>query len=150
MFAATVYAQCPICIVTVGGGMLIAKKLGVDDLLVSVWISALNVAISFWLATKFKNKFLKNGHIVTAILLASTLIYFQISGQLGHPGNRLLGIDKIVFGQILGTLSMMVANHSYQAIKKKLGRTPFPYAKVVFPFGTVLAVSLIFKFLFRL
>jgi hypothetical protein len=150
MLAATVYAQCPICIVTVGGGMLIAKKLGVDDLLVSVWISALNATISFWLATKFKNKFLKNGHIITAILLASTLIYFQISGQLGHPANRLLGIDKIVFGQILGTLSMMVANHSYQAIKKKLGRTPFPYAKIVFPFGTVLTVSLIFKFLFRL
>jgi len=150
MFAVTAYAQCPICIVTVGGGMLLAKKLGVDDLLVSVWISALNVTISFWLATKFKNKFLKNGHIITAILLASTLIYFQISGQLGHSGNRLFGIDKIVFGQILGTLSMMIANHSYQAIKKKIGHTPFPYAKVVFPFGTVLAVTLIFKLLFRL
>lgn len=151
MFLVTpAYAQCPICIVTVGGGMLIAQKLGIDALLVSVWISALNVAVSFWLATKFKNKFLKNGHILTAILLATTLIYFQTTGQLGHPQNRLLGIDKIIFGQLLGTFAMMIANHSYQAIKTKLGHTPFPYAKVVFPFGLVLAVTLAFKFIFKL
>jgi len=150
MFAEITYAQCPICIVTVGGGMLIAKKLGVDDLLVSIWISALNAAISFWLATKFTNKFLKNGHILTAILLATTLIYFQISGQLGHLNNRLLGIDKIIFGQILGIIAMMIGNHFYYTVKAKLGRTPFLYAKVVFPVGMVLAITLIFKFLFRL
>ena len=150
MFAAPAYAQCPICIVTVGGGMLIAKKLGIDDLLVSIWISALNVAISFWLATKLKNKFLRNGHILTSILLATTLVYFQFTGQLGHPGNRLLGIDKVVFGQILGVIAMMVANHSYQAIKKRLGHTPFPYAKVAFPLGLVLLVTFLFKIIFNL
>jgi hypothetical protein len=157
MFAAPAYAQCPICIVTVGGGMLLAKKLGVDDLLVSIWISALNVAISFWLATKFsesafggKNKFLKNGHLLTAILLATTLVYFQISGQLGHPANRLFGIDKIIFGQLLGVLAMMIGNHSYWAIKKKLGHTPFPYAKVVFPVGSVLLITIFFKTIFHL
>jgi hypothetical protein len=151
MFLVTpAYAQCPICIVTVGGGMLLAKELGIDDLLVSIWISALNVAISFWLATRFKNKFLKNGYILTAILLSTTLIYFQATGQLGHPQNRLLGIDKIIFGQLLGTITMMAANHSYQAIKTRLGHTPFPYAKVVFPLGAVLTVTLIFKLLFRL
>lgn len=145
-----VFAQCPLCIVTVGGGMLLAKKLGVDDLLVSIWISALNVAFSFWLATKFKNKFLQNGHLLTAILLAATLVYFQVTGQLGHPSNRLLGIDKILFGQLLGVFAMMIGNHSYWAIKKKLGAPPFPYAKVIFPSGMVLVVTLIFKFLFRL
>jgi hypothetical protein len=150
MFAAPAYAQCPICIVTVGGGMLIAKKLGIDDLLVSIWISALNVAVSFWLATKFKNKILKNGHFLSAILLATTLVYFQMSGQLGHSANKLLGIDKVVFGQVLGTFAMMIANHSYLAVKKKLGRAPFPYAKVAFPLGIVLAVTLIFKLFFRL
>ena len=150
MFVTPAYAQCPICIVTVGGGMLIAKKLGIDDLLVSIWISALNVAIAFWLATKFKNKFLKNGYIVTAILLATTLIYFQTTGQLGHLTNRFFGVDKVIFGQILGTLVMLLANYVYQAVKTKLGRAPFPYAKVAFPLGSVLLITLIFKLLFRL
>jgi len=150
MFTQVAYAQCPLCIVTVGGGMLIAQKLGIDDLLVSIWISALNVAISFWLASKFKNKFLKNGYLITAILLASTLVYFQVSGQLGHLGNRFFGIDKIIFGQLLGTIVMIAANSYYQFVKEKLGRAPFPYAKVILPLGSVLMITLIFKLLFRL
>ena len=56
-FITPAYAQCPVCIITVGGGMLLAKKLGVDDLLVSIWISALNTAIAFWLAPKLKIKY---------------------------------------------------------------------------------------------
>jgi hypothetical protein len=150
MFATPAYAQCPICIVTVGGGMLIAKKLGVDDLLVSIWISALNTAISFWLATKFNNKFLKNGHLLTIILFATTIAYFQFTGQVGHPSNRLLGIDKIIFGQTLGMIVMMIANHSYLKLKTKLGHTPFPYAKVVFPLASVLIFTLAFKIFFKL
>lgn len=150
MFAQVAYAQCPLCIVTVGGGMLLAQKLGVDDLLVSIWISALNVAISFWLATKFKNKLLQNGYLLTAVLLASTLIYFQISGQLGHLGNRLFGFDKIVLGQFLGIIAMMIGNYSYSAIKRKLGHTFFPYAKVVLPLISVLIFTFIFKLTFKL
>lgn len=58
LLAVPVSAQCPVCIVTVGGGMFLADRLGIDDFLVSLWISGLNVAISFWLATKIKNRFL--------------------------------------------------------------------------------------------
>jgi hypothetical protein len=150
MLAIPAYAQCPLCIVTVGGGMLLAQRLGIDDLLVSIWISALNVAISFWLATKFTNKYLKNGYLITAIILATTLIYFQATGQLGHLGNRLFGIDKIVFGQLLGVLTMLFGNYFYSAVKQRLGHAPFPYAKVVFPVGIVLLVTLFFKLTFHL
>ncbi len=30
-FVKAAYAQCPVCIITVGGGMLLAQKLGIDD-----------------------------------------------------------------------------------------------------------------------
>jgi hypothetical protein len=144
------YAQCPICIVTVGGGMLIAKKLGIDDLLISIWISALNVAIAFWLAPKIKIKYLNNKHLLSFVLLATTLLYFQFTDQIGASTNRAWGIDKILFGQIIGFLTMAAGNHSYQFIKKRLGHTPFPYAKVAFPLGGVLFVTFAFKLLFRL
>jgi len=144
------YAQCPICIVTVGGGMLIAKKLGIDDLLVSIWISALNVAIAFWLAPKIKIKYLNNKHLLSFVLLITTLLYFQFTDQIGVATNRVLGIDKILFGQIIGFLSMAAGNHSYFFTKKKLGHTPFPYAKVAFPLGSVLLVTFASKLLFRL
>lgn len=144
-------AQCPICIVTVGGGMLIAQKLGVDDFLVSIWISALNTAISFWLASKLKIKILKNGHILSLIMLATVLMYFRFTDQIGVPSNTLLGIDKIIFGSIVGLLAMGLGNHTYILTKTKNGgKTIFPYAKVVFPLGFVLIITLISKAIFKL
>jgi hypothetical protein len=146
-----VAAQCPVCIVTIGGGMFLAKKLGIDDLLVSIWISALNTAISFWLASKFKLKFFKNPWILSIIMLSLTLFYFQFTDQIGHTSNRLLGIDKIIFGQILGMLVMFLGNFIYAFTKhKNKGITLFPYAKVVFPFVSVLITTLVFKLLFKL
>ncbi|KKR68934.1 MAG: hypothetical protein UU09_C0001G0011 [Microgenomates group bacterium GW2011_GWA2_40_6] len=157
IFVKAAYAQCPICIVTVGGGMLIAKKLGIDDLLVSIWISALNVAIAFWLAPKIsrsafggKIKYLNNKHLLSFVLLATTLLYFQFTDQIGASTNRAWGVDKILFGQIIGFLTMAAGNHSYQFIKKRLGHTPFPYAKVAFPLGSVLLVTFTLKLFFRL
>lgn len=152
VFAATpVVAQCPVCIVTVGGGMLIAKKLGIDDFLVSIWISALNTAISFWLAPKLKLKLLKNPWALSLIMLGLTLAYFQFTDQIGSNGNRLLGLDKIVFGQIIGLLAMFIGNFIYGFTKYKNGnKTLFPYAKVVFPVGLVLLVTLFFQLVFNL
>ncbi len=149
--ASTAYAQCPICIVTVGGGMLIAKKLGIDDFLVSIWISALNTAIAFWLAPKIKIKLLNNGHILALLLLATTLLYFQFTDQIGSATNRLLGLDKIVFGQIVGLIAMTLGSHLYLFLKKRNGgKTIFPYARVVFPVSLVLLATLIFKLIFKL
>ncbi len=145
------YAQCPVCVVTVGGGMLIAKKLGIDDFLVSIWISALNTAISFWLAPKFKIKFLKNPWILSLIMLGLTLFYFQFTDQIAAAGNQLFGLNKIIFGQILGLLLMFLGNFLYAYTKNKNnGKTLFPYAKVVFPVGIVLITTLIFKLVFNL
>ena len=145
------YAQCPVCIVTVGGGMLIAKKLGIDDFLISIWISALNTAIAFWLAPKMKIKLLKNESVFALLLLALTLLYFQLTDQIGAATNRLLGFDKIVFGQIIGLIAMTLGSHLYLFFKKRNGgKTIFPYARVVFPVSLVLLSTLIFKLIFKL
>ena len=156
LIPATAGAQCPVCIVTVGGGMLIARKFGVDDFLVSIWISALNTAISFWLASKIriKNplfKFIDNPWIISLLMLALTLIYFQFTDQIGHPNNRLLNLDKVVFGQTTGLLAMFVGNFLYGFTKYKNNHHAlFPYSKVVFPVGIVLLTTLIFKLAFNL
>ena len=145
------YAQCPVCIVTIGGGMFLAKKLGIDDLLVSIWISALNTAISFWLASKFKMKLFKNPWLLSLIMFGLTLFYFQFSDQIGHASNRLLGVDKIILGQSLGMVVMFIGNFIYGFTKyKNDGKTLFPYAKVVFPVSMVLITTLVFKLVFKL
>ena len=150
-FISPAYAQCPVCIVTVGGGMLIAKKLGVDDLLVSVWISALNTAIAFWLAPKLRYKIFKNPYILALILLITTLTYFQFTGQLSSTANQVLGLNKIILGQVSGLIIMIIGNFIYVFTKKKNGnKTLFPYARVVFPLISVIIVTFFFKLIFKL
>lgn len=151
LFVKPIMAQCPVCVITVGGGMLLAQKLGIDDFLVSIWISALNTAISFWLATKFKNRLLKNPWLLSLIMLGLTLFYFSYTNQLGISTNRLLGLDKILFGQTLGMLVMFLGNFIYGYTKyKNDNRTLFPYAKVVFPVSLVIITTIFFKFAFNL
>lgn len=151
LFVKPVLAQCPICIITVGGGMFLAQKLGIDDFLVSIWISALNTAIAFWLASKFKNRFLQNPWLLSVIMLGLTLFYFNYTNQIGHIANRLLGLDKIIFGQTLGMFTMFIGNFIYGYTKfKNNHRTLFPYAKVVFPVGLVLLTTIAFKIGFSL
>lgn len=151
LFVKPIMAQCPVCVITVGGGMLLAQKLGIDDFLVSIWISALNTAISFWLATKFKHRLLKNPWLLSLIMLGLTLFYFSYTNQLGISTNRLLGLDKIIFGQTLGMLVMFLGNFIYGYTKyKNDNRTLFPYAKVVFPVSLVIITTIFFKFAFNL
>lgn len=151
LLATPAAAQCPVCIVTVGGGMLLAKKLGIDDFLVSVWISALNTAISFYLAPKIKIKLLNNPIILSVLMYGFTMVYFVTTNQTGHLNNRLLGLDKIVFGQTLGLVVMILGNMTYFYTKRRNGgKALFPYSKVVFPVGFILLVTIFFKLVFKL
>jgi hypothetical protein len=145
------YAQCPVCIVTVGGGMLLAQRFGVDDFLVSLWISALNTAISFWIAPKIKNKVLGNPVILSILMLGLTLSYFIFSHKTGSPSNQLMGLDKIIFGQSLGLLIMFLGIF-VDRYSRKLNddKILFQYQKVVFPVGFLIIFTLLFKLIFKL
>ena len=146
-----VYAQCPVCIVTVGGGMFLAKKLGVDDFIVSLWISALNTAISFWLAPKIKNRILSSPIILSLLMLGLTLFYFIYTDQIGSAINKILGLDKIIFGQSLGLLIMFLGIF-IDRFSRKLnnGKILFPYQKVIFPISILIIFTFAFKLIFKL
>lgn len=145
------YAQCPVCIVTVGGGMFLAKQLGVDDFLVSLWISALNTAISFWIAPKIKNKVLGNPVILSILMLGLTLSYFIFSNKTGSPSNQIMGLDKLIFGQSLGLLVMFLGIFIDRYSRKlNNGKILFPYQKVVFPVGSLIIFTILFKLIFKL
>lgn len=90
--------------------MLIAEKLGVDDFSFHFWISALNTAISFWLASKFKNETPCNPWFLSLLMFA--LGHFLFSSQWSNwsSGNQLIGFDKIIFGQTVGLLAVFIGN----------------------------------------
>ena len=151
VIATPIAAQCPVCIVTVGGGMYLAKKLGIDDFLVSLWISGLNTAIAFWAATKIKHRVFGSPIILSILMVALTLVYFIFTDQTGGATNKVIGLDKIIFGQILGMfiwfLGVFVDRHSR---KLNGGKILFPYQKVIFPVSILLIFTILFKLLFKL
>ncbi len=146
-----VYAQCPVCIITVGGGLFIAKKLGIDDLLTALWISGLNTAISFWFVSFIKKpKFLKNPLIWTAIMFASTLFYFASTKQMFHKNNTFLHIDKVLVGLVVGMLVWLLGIILDKLIRKhNNGKVLFFYQKVIVPLAILLATTGLFAVLIK-
>jgi len=151
MFIPTAYAQCPVCIVTVGGGLFIAKKLGIDNLLTALWISGLNTAISFWFVSYIKKpKFIKNPFLWTAILFGSTWGYLAASKQMYHKGDTFLHLDKVLVGLIVGMVAWL-AGIWLDKLTRKLngGKIIFFYQKVIIPLFVLLATTGIFALLIK-
>lgn len=136
MLVTPVYAQCPVCIVTVGGGLFIAEKLGIDSFLVSIWLSALNCAIAYYLATKFKKPILKSGYFWSIVFYLMTVFYLDISRQLD---SSLIGLS---IGLIIAIFSIQL-----DAIIKNLnhGKVLFYYQKVIIPLVILIIATIITK-----
>ncbi len=144
--APSIYAQCPICIVTVGGGMILAQRLGVDDLLASIWIAGLNTTIAFYLAGRIKLKFFKNPYILAALTNSLTIIYFFATNQIVAGANQVLGLDKILLGQFLGFLVVSLSYLTDRFIRSKNnGKVLFYYQRVILPVSYLIIISLLSK-----
>jgi len=139
----SVYAQCPICIITVGGGMILAQKLGVDDLLASIWIAGLNTVISFYLANKIKKPRI-NPYLLAALTNSLAVIYFFATNQIVPGVNQVLGVDKILLGQFLGLFLVSFAYLTDRFIRSKNGgKVLFNYQRVVLPVSYLIAVTIL-------
>lgn len=143
-----VYANCPVCIMTVGGGLFLAKKLGIDDLLVSIWISGLNTTIAFFIASKIKHKIFHNPFFWTLIFYVITIFYLGFTKQIFVPRNTFIGIDKIIFGMTVGVLIFFISHLIDQYLRdQNKGKVVFYYQKIVIPFLFLLFTTILFKFL---
>lgn len=157
IFIKPAYANCPVCIVTIGGGFIIAKKLGIDDLLVSIWISGLNTALAFWFASlslikprwnQDKKKVLNNPILWSLFFYATTLIYLWYTKQIGHPKNVFMGIDKVFLGMTIGLIVFLLSMLADRSIRIKNGHEAlFNYQKVIVPILFLLITTIIFKLL---
>jgi hypothetical protein len=145
-----VFAQCPVCIVTVGGGMILAEKLGIDSLLINIWIGGLNTVIAYWLASKFKNRILQNPVILSLILYGLTIFYFSFTNQIGE-NDTVFGIDKIVLGETLGLIAVIIGNFiNIYTKRKNHNKVLFYYQKVVFPVSLLILTTIVSKLIFNL
>ncbi len=142
VFVTPAYAQCPVCIITVGGGLLIAQKLGISDLLVSIWISGLNTVIAYFLAPKLKLKLINQPIILSLLFYVTTLIYFDTTSQLSNDS---------LWGMTIGLIAVLIGNFIDKFTRlKNSGKILFPYQKIVFPSSLLIISTLISKLFFSL
>jgi len=140
-----VYAQCPVCIVTVGGGLLLAEKLKIDSFLISIWISALNTAVAYYMVTKFKKPILKSGYFWSILFYLFTVIYLDYSHQMKGI-NSIFGIDRSLLGLSVGLILSILSINIDQLIKKlNKGKVLFYYQKVIIPLIILIIATFFFK-----
>lgn len=146
-------AVCPVCVVAVGAGLGLSQYLGIDDTVAGVWVGGLLAALGFWTIDWFtKKNWLNNFNLVRNILIfvayyGLTIWPLWTQGLIGHPINRLFGIDKLSLGIAVGSLALWGASELYERMKRKNGRPHFPYEKVALPFSALILFSLVFYIL---
>lgn len=85
--------------------------------------------------------------VVGLIWYALAFIPLYLNKTLFMSGNELLGVDKIIFGTIIGSLVFAGAADLYEYLKKKNNnKAHFPFEKVVIPITVLAIISLIFYF----
>jgi hypothetical protein len=146
-------AVCPLCAIAAAGGLEISRLLGIDDLITGVWIGGLIVSLGLWMADWFKKKnWLKPlmRELISLSIFYLLTIPFLFSFRLvGIPGNTFFGIDKVIFGVVIGSAVFFAGVFVDHLIRKcNHGKVLFFYQKVLIPVGLLALVSLIFyKFL---
>jgi len=148
-FAATpIQAQCPVCVVTIGGSVLLSRYLGIDDLIVGIWAGGLVLSLGLWTSTLIKKIFIKGQNwLLTAVFWMTTVLGLKQAGFIGNPTCKIHGHDKLLTGIIAGSLVFLLA-YALDLILRKLnkknpGKAFFPYQRVVIPVLLLLIATLI-------
>ena len=107
LFSKPVQAVCPVCTVAVGAGVGISRLIGIDDSITGVWIGGLIISSGLWMADFIRKKqwkipILEILSILLMLLFVIPPLYW--SNMIGITNNTLLGIDKIIFGSVIGSL----------------------------------------------
>ena len=151
IFTSKAYAICPLCTVAVGAGVGVSRFLGIDDVIVGLWIGGLLVSSSMWLfewlkgkkvVKKESKKWLALG--VAILMYALVLVPLKFTGIIGHPFNTMMGIDKVVFGIVLGSIVFFSAGKLHFYLKRlNREKVYIPYQKVILPVGALWLTTII-------
>jgi len=141
-------AVCPVCTIAVGAGIGLSRWLGVDDGITGIWVGGLIISLIIWFLTWLDKKnihFKLRNFVIYLVFYFFFIASFYGMGLMGHPLNRLCGMDKLLFGIILGGLVFLISVGLNNLLKKKNhGKVFFPYQKVVIPVVLLLIASLVY------
>lgn len=150
LIASKAYAFCPVCTVAVAGGVGLSRWLGVDDLITGLWVGGLVISATMWTVNWFAKKGLNSLLYKTMIFLAFialTILPLYKYEILGHPQNRIWGVDKLALGIGSGLVLFWVFEWLSLKFKNKKGKVYFPFQKVIVPIVLLAIVSVLVYFI---
>ncbi len=149
--AGTVKAVCPICTVAVGAGVGLSRYLGIDDTITGLWIGGLAVSMIMWTISWLDKKNIRffGRKPLTVFgyygLIVAPLYWMDI---MGHPFNTFWGMDKLLLGIMVGSITFFAGGVWYYYLKaKNNGHSYFPFQKVVMPVSPLVILSFVFYLL---
>jgi amino acid transporter len=143
-------AVCPVCTIAVGAGLGISRYLGIDDIISSLWIGAMTVSSAMWFLSWLDKKGKKTPWISVFTYVGFGALVFLTLYALNYIGlasNTIWGIDRIVFGMVLGGIIFALSYKLHLFLKKKNNdKVYFPYQKIVLTLIFLLIVTAILYF----
>jgi hypothetical protein len=147
------YAMCPVCTVAVAAGVGLSRYLGVDDTVAGVWIGALIISSAMWTVNwlaKKKITFPMSNLIMTVLYFLIIVGPMYWKDLIGHPLNKIVGIDKLLFGSLLGIATFIFAVLLHNFLKKRHGgKSYFDFQRVVIPLSSLIIASAAMYFVTR-
>jgi hypothetical protein len=143
----TVLAVCPVCTAAVVAGLGLSRWLGVDDTVSGIWIGGVILSSSLWFFDWLGKKYPRiktRAYQILTVVITYALVFVPLAWTdiIGHPFNKIWGIDKLVVGAILGTAAFLLGIWADKKVREKKGKQLFNYQRVVFPVALLIISSI--------
>ncbi len=147
IFPKSALAVCPLCTIAVGAGLGFSRILGIDDAITGIWMGGLIASSALWFSAWLEKRNYKIPHkdFYSLLLFFLFVILPLYWGKIiGTPGNTFLGVDKFLFGVLLGILVFLFSVRLDGFLREKNnGKIFFYYQKVVLPLFLLSLVSFV-------
>src|SRR3989344_1469219 len=146
-FIPSVMAHCPLCTGAAVAGVEVARVTGLDDSIVGLLLGGVIISSALWFNKWLKKKvnFPMQGILIIILSFVSIAVPLYYAGMITNfdmvksmpdhhsiLGLGVFGIDKLLFGMILGSLSLMLVFRVSDDIKKSRGKVLWPYQGLSF------------------
>lgn len=148
LFPEKTLAVCPVCTVSIGGGLWLAQKLGIDESIIGLWLGGIIISAAMWMYTILQRKHISFPYLGVALIgiyYLAAILALRFSGSIGTSPQPIFGLDRILFGMILGSVVFILTINWYRYMKfKNNNHAFFPFQKIVMTLSSLLIFSISF------
>ena len=144
-------AFCPLCVIATGFLTGYFRWLGVDDLIIGLWLGGFLVSSSILINSIVARKNINLPKtLIPGLIYVLSFLALYFGGILSIPYGQLFGFPRIILGIIIGSI-VILATPKISGLIKNLngGRNFFSHQKMLVAIFLLLILSLIFYLLIK-